>query len=219
SDDDSALLPEPRKFIRENPVWVLGLAPFALVAINLLTISNRASQLGEAMAGCCGGGQLSGDELAELAEQLDALDAIQDDMSLTEASLAEIEAAIALLGECDCEGEGIGCKGPWSAGSALRRGSGTGGPGRGYGARDEDDAGKTALQKTRVKNKPSKGPIIASWYFKGPQVKGESRRDFTEAVQAGKDQAAEAVSENRIPRKYEASVKKYFGQLDEMGKE
>ncbi|MDY7011958.1 MAG: hypothetical protein SVV80_14600, partial [Planctomycetota bacterium] len=35
---------------------------------------NRASQLGEAMAGCCGGGQLSGDELAELAEQLDALD-------------------------------------------------------------------------------------------------------------------------------------------------
>lgn len=40
SDDDSALLPEPRKFIRENPVWVLGLAPFALVAINLLTISN-----------------------------------------------------------------------------------------------------------------------------------------------------------------------------------
>ncbi len=181
---------------------------------------NRIAQLGEAMSDCCGGGQLSGDELAELAEQLDGLDAIVDDMDLTDATLAEIEAAIAQLGEGDCKGcEGIGVKGPWSAGSALNPGPGTGGPGRGYGQRDEDDSGKTSLKKTRVKNKPGKGPIIASWYFKGPQVKGESKRKFSEAVQAGKDRAAEAVSENRIPRKYEKSVKKYFGQLDEMGKE
>ncbi len=178
---------------------------------------NRTAQLGEAMEGCCGGGQLSGDELAELAEQLDGLDAIQDDMDLTDATLAEIEAAIALLGEGNCEG--IGCMGPWAAGAAQNQGQGTGGPGRGYGQRGEDDSGKTSLQKTRVKNKSNKGPIIASWYFKGPQIKGESKRKFSQAVQAGKDQAAEAISENRIPRKYEKSVKKYFGQLDELGKE
>ncbi len=181
---------------------------------------NRVGELGEAMSGCCGGGQLSGDELAELAEQLDGLDAMADDMDLTDATLAEIEAAIASLGEGNCEGcEGIGCKGPWAAGAVQNQGQGTGGPGRGYGQRGEDDSGKTSLQKTRVKNKPGKGPIIASWYFKGPQIKGESKRKFSEAVQAGKDRAAEAVSENRIPRKYEKSVKKYFGQLDEMGKE
>lgn len=181
---------------------------------------DRMAQLGEAMAGSSGGGQLSDDELAELAEQLDSLDAIQDDMSLSDASLAEIEAAIALLGEgCSGDSGGIGLLGQWAQGLALKPGPGTGGPGRGYGPRGEADAGKTSLKKTRVKNKSSKGPIIASWYFKGPQVKGESKRKFIAAVQAAKDQAAEAVSENRIPRKYEASVKKYFGQLDELGKE
>jgi len=56
--------------------------------------------------------------------------------------------------------------------------------------------------------------VIASWYFQGEQVRGEARRKFKEVVAAGRDSAAEAVQENQIPRKYEQSVKEYFGHLD-----
>jgi hypothetical protein len=98
---------------------------------------------------------------------------------------------------------------------AERYGPGTGGPGRGYGPRASDENGQTSTKKTRIKNKTGQGPVVASWYFKGTQVKGQAKRDFSEVIQAGRDSAAEAISENQIPRRYEESVKKYFSQLEE----
>ena len=74
-------------------------------------------------------------------------------------------------------------------------------------------------KKTRSQSKVEEGPIIASWYFQGSQVKGEAKRDFTEVLQAARDEAAEAVSENEIPRKYEEPIKKYFGGLEQSGTE
>ena len=93
-------------------------------------------------------------------------------------------------------------------------GQGSGGPGRGFGARGMDGSGQTATQKTRVKSEGQDGPIIASWYFKGTQIKGKSQRDFSQVVQAARDSAAESIRENEIPRKYEEAVKSYFGQLE-----
>jgi hypothetical protein len=119
----------------------------------------------------------------------------------------------------ECLGDGMsnrpGKQGPWRAGEPRGWGSGTGGPGRGFGPRDSDNAGQTANKTTRLKNASGEGPVIASWYFKDTQVKGEARRDFAEVVEAGRASAAEAISENQIPRKYEDAVKKYFGQLEQ----
>jgi len=176
---------------------------------------NRMARLSNAMAGCCGAagaGLLGADELDELAEQLDTLEALQHDLAITEAALAEIEGAIAGLGEGNCQG----AQGPWAAGMPQGWWPGTGAPGIGYGPRRTDDTGQTALKKTRVKNQPKPGPVIASWYFKGEQIKGESRRQLSDVVQASKDRAAEAISDKRIPRKYEGPVKKYFGTLEEL---
>lgn len=177
------------------------------------------SRLGEAMA-CCGGGGgaggLSGGELDKLAEQLDALEALKQDLAMTEASMCEIARAIDGLGQC--EGM-LGCQGPYREGLSMRRGKGTGGPGRGFGPRETGGQEDTSTFKTRVKNKPNQGPIIASWYFQGSHVKGESRRELTDIVQAAKDRASEAVTDNRIPRKYEKTVKKYFGELTEQTRE
>lgn len=177
---------------------------------------NRCSGLGQAMAACgAGAGGLSGDELAAVMDQLDELQATKEQLAAMQASLAQISQAIACLGQGMCQG--LGCQGPFSEGPPKGPGPGTGGPGQGYGPRSIDETGQTASKKTRVKNKPGEGPTVASWYFKGNQVKGEAKRDFSEVVQAGRDSAAEAISENQIPRKYEDTVKKYFGRLEEAG--
>ena len=87
------------------------------------------------------------------------------------------------------------------------------------GPRAISEIGPTSTKNTKVMNKVGEGPVIASWYFKGTQVKGEARREFSEVVQAGRDAAAEAINENEIPRKYQEAVKNYFGRLNEAGKE
>jgi Mg2+ and Co2+ transporter CorA len=177
---------------------------------------SRCSGMGSAMAGCgTGAGGLSGDQLAEVTEQLDELESLRQQMMLAQASLAEINRAIGCLGEG--MGQGLGCQGPFSEGLAQKEGPGTGGPGRGYGQRSIDEDGETSTMKTRVESKGSEGPAIASLYFKGMQVKGEAKRAFAEVIQAGRDRASEAISDNQIPRKYEESVKKYFGQLEQSG--
>lgn len=115
-------------------------------------------------------------------------------------------------------GQGLGYQGPFMEGSSDRSGPGTGGPGVGYGPRGTA-SGDTSTQRTRLKNKQKQGPVIASWYFQESQIKGEAKRDFTEVVQAARDGAAAAISENEIPRKYEEAIKKYFGRLEQSGGE
>ncbi|MHC4692495.1 MAG: hypothetical protein ACYS67_07125 [Planctomycetota bacterium] len=180
--------------------------------------SSRCSGIGKAMAACgAGAGGLSGDELAALADQLDELDTIRQQIMLSQATLDEIERAIGRLGQGMCQGPGR--HGPFREGLANRFGPGTGGPGRGYGPRASDEDGQTSSKKTRIKNKTGQGPVVASWYIKGTQVKGQAKRDFSEVIQAGRDSASEAISENQIPRRYEESVMKYFGQLEESDNE
>ena len=75
----------------------------------------------------------------------------------------------------------------------------------------------TANKMERTPTQGKGGPVVASWYFRDAQVKGEAQRSFTEVVQAGRASAAEAISENQIPRRYEDAVKTYFNQLEENG--
>jgi hypothetical protein len=177
--------------------------------------ASMCAGLGSAMAACSGGsGQLSGDGLAAAVEQLNEFDSLQQQLLLTQASLDEITRAVACLGE----GMGLGGQGSFAEGLADRYGPGSGGPGVGYGPRGmaEDD---TSTERTRLKNKPGQGPAIASWYFQESQIKGEARREFTQVVQAARDGAAAAISENEIPRKYEEAIKTYFGRLEQSGGE
>ena len=191
--------------------------------------SEMCERLAEAMSRCqgegTGAGVMSADEMAELIEQLDELEGIEQDMALTEASLDEIARAIAELGEGQ-DGEWLSLiqgRGKFVRGVSIRRrpgagGAGAGKPGRGSGPRATDNSGKTGTRKTRVKN-PSgkKGPVIAGWYFKGDQVKGQSKRELKQVVQAARDRAADAISDSRIPKQYANAVKKYFGGLEKMG--
>jgi regulator of replication initiation timing len=174
----------------------------------------KCSGLAQALAACgAGAGGLSADELSEAMDQLDALEAMHQQAMLLQVGLDEISRCIGCLGDGMCDRPGG--QGPFREGWSNRMGSGSGGPGIGFGPRNSDTEGQTVTKTTRAKNESGEGPVIASWYFKDTQVKGEARRDFTEVVQAGRASAAEAISENEIPRKYEDAVKKYFGQLEQ----
>ncbi|MBN1123476.1 MAG: hypothetical protein JXA82_00615 [Sedimentisphaerales bacterium] len=179
---------------------------------------NRAGQLAGAMAAAAGsGGGMSPDDLSQMIGQMDMLDDMRQQVQLSEAMLKQMYGACQAMGAGMCQGQGG--YGPWQAGMSNRYGSGTGGPGQGYGARATDPDGQTGTLRTQLKNKDQEGPIVASWYFKDDQIKGETQRDLSEVVRAGRDVAAEAINENEIPRKYEDTVKKYFGQLEENSKE
>ena len=170
--------------------------------------------LAGAIAACGnGGGGLDVDGMAQAMEQLDQFDAIRQQLMLTEASLAEIAYAIGSLGEG--MGQGLGFNGRYDTivegGGGHGDGIGTG-PGSSYTIEELENSNTI---KTRAQSKTDQGPVIASWYFHDSQVKGEAKRDFTEVIQAGRDTAAEAISENEIPRKYEDAIKKYFGGLEQ----
>jgi hypothetical protein len=176
---------------------------------------SRCANLGKAMGACGGENDLSGEDLAALSEQLSEMESLHQQFKLSQQALAEIEQAVGCLGQCQGTCDGQGKQGPWAAGSSDRSGPGTGGPGKGYGNRATNESGQTTSEKTRAEGQAGPGQVIASWYFKDTQIKGEARRDFSTVVQAARDGAAEAISENQIPRRYEDAVKKYFGQLDQ----
>jgi hypothetical protein len=170
----------------------------------------RCSGLAGAMAACGGGaGGLDADGLSQIMEQLDQFEALQQQLMLTEASLSEIANAIGYLGEGMGQGLGSGQYTQIGAGGGHGDGIGTS-PGSLY---TIEELEKSNTIKTHAKSKMEDGPIIASWYFHDSQVKGEAKRNFTEVIQAGRDTAAEAISENEIPRKYEDAIKQYFGGL------
>lgn len=170
----------------------------------------QCAALGQALGAGGAGGGLAGDELSSAIEQLDALEAWQQQAYMLQASLDEIGRCMGCLGEGMCEGSwwGITLDGGGGQGDGIGTMPGP------YSVPEEIDS---ATKKTRAPGQSESGPIVASWYLKDAQVKGEARRDFSEVVQAGRDSAAEAISENQIPRRYEGAVKEYFNQLEAAG--
>jgi len=163
----------------------------------------RCSGLGQALgAAGAGGGSLMADDLSEVIDQLNAVESLQQQAIMLRASLNEISRCMGCLGQGMCQGTQPGGD---NAGTT---------PASAYSNSEEIQSG---TKTTRAMGKSDDGPIIASWYFKDTQVKGEARRGFSEVVQAGRASAAEAISENQIPRRYEDAVKEYFSQLEESG--
>ncbi|MBN2581799.1 MAG: hypothetical protein JXL80_01945 [Planctomycetes bacterium] len=183
--------------------------------------------LGKACSGCCpgmGSSSLSPEGLAALAEELNDLDALAAEMAGLEAALNEIEANIACLGKGQCNGSGQGLcmgqgKGPWAPGECDKFGRGSGGPGHGGGPVDTAEGGQVNTQGTRVQNVDKSGPVIGTWRARVEQVRGEASKEAASTVQAAKDSAAEAISENRIPARYQTSVKQYFDNLQGTGED
>jgi hypothetical protein len=173
--------------------------------------SKLCSGLGKALGRCAGSGKgLSAGDLAFLSDQLGGLDAKLADLVAMEAALSDLEGMMAMLGEGLGGVPGIG---EFSPGLSDSFGMGSGGPGQGSAPVNTGGPEPTGTKASRTPGQNKGGPIIATWYTKEEQIKGEATRDAANVVQAAKDAAAEAVSENRIPSRYHGSVKTYFDSL------
>ncbi len=170
----------------------------------------RCAALGQGFGAAGGAGGLMADELTDAIDQLNAIESFRQEAIMLRASLDEIGRCMGCLGEGMCSGMGKG----WTLGSGGGQGEGVG---TSPGAYSEPVEIESDTKTTRSVGKSDDGPIIASWYFKDAQVKGEARRSFADVVQAGRASAAEAISENQIPRRYEEAVKEYFSQLESSG--
>lgn len=159
--------------------------------------------------------------MAELGDQLSEMEMLSKDMEALEAALGECEGQLAELGECLGEGE---CDGPprlgdWEAGDTNRRGSGSGGPGRGnYGAARAENPSDFTVKKEKAKSQNVGGPIIGSRLVYGEQVKGEAQAEFSAAAEAAEKAASEAIEGMQVQREHQNAVKFYFGTLSEKAK-
>jgi hypothetical protein len=176
-------------------------------------LGDLAQTLGQCAGGAPGpGGAPSPEAMQALGDQLNQLEAMRQEMALAKAALDELRTEMAALGQ------GLGGPGEFAEGPAAGEGGGSGGPGRGSGPRDTSPSEITSKVGSRVANKGQAGPVIATWMSQEEQVKGEVTRDFESNLQAAKDRASEAISENAIPARYHGPVTKYFetvGQPDE----
>jgi hypothetical protein len=189
--------------------------------------AQACKNLAEKLAKCNSpGAGLNPDGLIALSEGLAKIAGEQVGEMATEDALRELEGAIARLGQGDCQGDGTGLmegdpNGPglWVPGEndGLAGLAGGGPGGRAWGKRPTGEPEDVKLQADGVRNKPANDTeIIGSWMVRGATVAGESKRKLSAAVQASKDAAAEAIRENKIPRKYEGAVKKYFGGMEQV---
>jgi hypothetical protein len=69
------------------------------------------------------------------------------------------------------------------------------------------------LTSTKVKGQFNSGAPMPSITLKGLSIKGQSRVEFTESVTAAQADAQSALSQQRVPRAYQTTVRDYFDEL------
>ena len=83
---------------------------------------------------------------------------------------------------------------------------------RGLTEREQADT-KDVLKPTKVKGQFSLGGQMPSITLKGVSIKGQSQVEFKESTTAAQSEAESALSQEKVPRVYQGSVRDYFDDL------
>lgn len=161
--------------------------------------------------------------MSEMASELSEMEMMQSDMENLDAALEAAKQQLSeMAGQCMGGGDGdkqgssgTGQSGRFREGTSQAMGQGSGGPGRGNGASPESTPVDYTTEKVKANTKTTAGPIIGSRLVYGEQVRGESVAEFSDVVEASSAEAAEALSNETVPREYHDAVKTYFGRLQE----
>jgi hypothetical protein len=98
----------------------------------------------------------------------------------------------------------------------MRRGLGNGLGGRGRGQGDRPEApDETATYATKVQQQIKKGKAVLQGFTQpSKNVKGESVIDIQGEMEAATAEAAEALSNQRIPKNVEKHIRAYYDQIN-----
>ena len=157
--------------------------------------TQQNQQLSEAM-------QQMQQQLGECASGQEQLDGMKS------ASQKMQEAMQRLAGQGNQPGSG---NGPPSAGGGTGPGEGDGSGGNPLG--DERAPLGTGSHAASDTQNGQGVRVIASWTRDGQMSKGEAQTSYNRAVTDAQADAERAVTEQRVPKRYQKSIKDYFGNL------
>lgn len=176
---------------------------------------SMCQNMASACAGAAGGmtsEDMRLDQLAQLGDQMAALDEMAKQQAMAALQQQEIQQKLAELSQCMGQCEGGMPSDKMSDKYSLSKPK----ENRGRGAGDSDEAAtdfNTKKEKARSANSDD-NVILGSQFVQGEQVRGESRAEFADAVRAASESASEEIETNQIPREFHEAVKRYFGALE-----
>lgn len=189
-----------------------------------------AQAMGQMSQGAQAGSQSQAAEgMNSMGGQLSQLEQMQSEMGAASAAMSQVQQQLSQLQHSQCEGGNCSSgacssmgNGEWGAysfaagqGNSMSQGSGSGNqPGQGNGPGPDEQAVDFLLQAEKASVTTTEGPIIASSFVFGSQIRGESTAQFGEIVGSATVQAAEAIESKRVPRQHENAVQHYFGRLE-----
>ncbi len=149
---------------------------------------------------------MSEQQLNEMAKQMQELQTLDD-------ALADVQDA-----KNGMSGDGANQLGDdmnlGMNGSRNRMGNGQGGRGRGAGNRAEAED-NTAMYKTKVKQQITKGAAVLEGFAQaGKQTKGQSTIEIQGDVETNAGVAADALTNQKIPKNVEKHIRGYFDQIN-----
>jgi hypothetical protein len=146
-------------------------------------------------------------QLSQMAKQLDEMDSL-------DSTLADVQDAKNGMNDDGMNQLGQMLDGMGSM-NGMRKGNGNGsGRGRGMGDRPEAPD-ETATYTTKVQQQIKKGKAVLQGFTQPSKtVKGESVIDIQGEMEAATASAAEALSNQRIPKNVEKHIRAYYDQIN-----
>ncbi len=146
-------------------------------------------------------------QLAQMAKDL-------EEMKALDSAMADIQNTKNGLSENDMNQLGQMMDGMGNMGDLFRRGDGGGGRGRGQGDRPEAPD-ETATYSTKVQQQVRKGKAVLQGFTQPSKtVKGQSIIDIQGEMEAATASAADALSNQKIPKNVEKHIRAYYDQLN-----
>ncbi|MBB6430319.1 hypothetical protein [Algisphaera agarilytica] len=182
-------------------------------------LSQAMQQMSQAMQEQTQQNQQLSDALQQMQQELSECAGEQGDLQDMQSANQKLQEALEkLAGNGQQPGEGgPGQNGQGQGGQGGQANNGVG-PGWGHGSGgdplgDERAPLGTGKHASSDIQEGNGGRVIASWTRDGQMAKGESTVTFNQAVTEAKAEAERAVTEERVPKRYQKSIKDYFGNL------
>jgi len=138
-------------------------------------------------------------QIAQMQQQLQR-------MGMAQSQMRQAMQQMAGGGRRQGHGMGGGRRGRGVGG--IKAGTGSGGNPLG---RQQSPINTQARAKSDLEQ--GKGRVIASWMSDGQNAAGQPKVDFDKTITQAQDEAAQAVSQDRVPRQYHRAIHDYFNQL------